>query len=130
MNVLLAIKPKYVDEIIKGNKKYEFRKAIFKQLDDVEFVYIYSSAPVKKIVGYFVIEKIISDSPSIIWKKCHKFSGISEKGFFDYFAKKELGHAIKIGKFKLFDVSIEPKRVLPNFVPPQSFCYVDQMITC
>jgi len=28
MNVLLSIKPKYVEEIKKGNKKYEFRKSL------------------------------------------------------------------------------------------------------
>jgi type I restriction enzyme S subunit len=30
MDVLLSIKPKYVDAILKGEKKYEFRKIIFK----------------------------------------------------------------------------------------------------
>ena len=31
MNVLLSIKPKYVDEILAGKKIFEFRKSIFKK---------------------------------------------------------------------------------------------------
>jgi len=46
MNVLLSIRPKYVEEIIKGNKRYEFRKSIFKK--NVEEVWIYATSPTKK----------------------------------------------------------------------------------
>jgi predicted transcriptional regulator len=31
MDALLSIRPKYVDRIISGEKKYEFRKKYFKQ---------------------------------------------------------------------------------------------------
>ena len=57
MDVILSIKPRYVKEIEKGNKKYEFRKSIFKK--KVKWVYIYSTSPVKKITGRFRIEGII-----------------------------------------------------------------------
>jgi len=30
-SILLSIKPKYVQKIIEGSKKYEFRKQIFKK---------------------------------------------------------------------------------------------------
>ena len=53
MNVLLSIRPKYVEEIIKGNKRYEFRKSIFKK--NVEEVWIYATSPTKKIVGTFSV---------------------------------------------------------------------------
>ena len=51
MNALISIKPKYVEEIINKNKKYEYRKSIFKK--DIDKVYIYSTRPNKQIVGYF-----------------------------------------------------------------------------
>jgi len=47
MNVLLSIKPKYASQIIEGNKRYEFRKSVFKNRD-LDMVYIYSSSPVKR----------------------------------------------------------------------------------
>lgn len=33
MKVLLSIKPEFVEEIILGNKKFEYRKSIFKRKD-------------------------------------------------------------------------------------------------
>ena len=50
MNVLLSIKPKYVEEIRKGTKKYEFRKSFCskKNQGKLEKIFIYSSAPVEK----------------------------------------------------------------------------------
>ncbi len=67
MNVLLSIKPKYVNEIINGNKRYEFRKVIFRNRN-VTTVYIYSSSPEKQIVGSFEIGDIIEDHQTIYGK--------------------------------------------------------------
>ena len=41
MNVLLSIKPKYANQILNGNKRYEFRKSVFKNRN-LDVVYIYS----------------------------------------------------------------------------------------
>lgn len=127
MNVLLSIKPKYVEEILNGNKKYEFRKSIFKCKEELEMIYIYSSSPVKKIVGAFAIENIIEDHPKVLWEKFSEFSGINdEKEFFDYFGSKNKGFAIKIGELEVFKSPTDPRILNPDFVPPQSFCYMDK----
>ena len=42
MKALLSIKPEFVNEILTGRKKYEYRKRIFKQ--DIEAVVIYASS--------------------------------------------------------------------------------------
>ena len=124
MNVLLSIKPKYANRIIKGNKKYEFRKSVFKNRD-LDMVYLYSSSPVKRIVGAFVIKNIIEKHPKQLWNEYKAFSGIDEDDFFDYFRGKEKGFAIEIGDVEVFD-PINPKEHIPGFVPPQSFCYTDK----
>ena len=64
MKVLLSIKPNFVDSIIKGQKKYEYRKIIFKK--DVQTVVIYKTTPFCKIIGEFEIEDILSDTPDKI----------------------------------------------------------------
>ena len=127
MNVLLSIKPKYVEEILKGKKKYEFRKVIFRCKEDLEMVYIYSSSPVKKIVGAFVIEDIIEDHPEFLWEKFKDFSGINdEREFFNYFGANKIGFAIEIGDLEVFKSPADPRVLIPDFVPPQSFCYIDE----
>ena len=125
MNVLLSIKPKYVEEIIKGNKRYEFRKSIFRCREDVELVYVYSTSPVKKIVGVCTIETIIEDHPKNLWESFREFSGIGEAEFFSYFGGRKKGFAIGIGNVEVFEDPIDPKISIPGFVPPQSFRYVE-----
>ena len=125
MNVLLSIKPKYVEEIMNGNKKYEFRKSIFRCREDVELVYIYSTSPVKKIVGVFTIETIIEDHPRKLWESFRDFSGIGEEEFFSYFGGNKKGFSIGIGDVEVFEDPIDPKISIPGFVPPQSFRYVE-----
>lgn len=125
MNVLLSIKPKYVKEIINGNKRYEFRKTLFKNHRDIAKVFIYSTSPEKKVVGYFKIEEIIKDTPEELWNNYKDQSGIDEDDFFRYFKGYNKGFAIKIDPLHIFDEFIDPEEFIPNFVPPQSFRYID-----
>ena len=126
MNVLLSIKPKYVEEIKNGNKRYEFRKSLCssKNRDKLEKIFIYSSAPVQKIVARFFVEEILEDHPKNLWNKCKDESGIEQVDFFKYFKDKNSGLAIKISELKFFRKPIEPTKIIPNLSPPQSFCYV------
>ena len=119
MNVLMSIKPEFVNRILTGEKQYEFRKSIFKE--NVERIYIYSSYHVKKIVGYFEVDEIIHKSPEELWNSYSEVSGISKKDFFEYFKDREKGYAIKINNLKVFDEFIEMK----DYTGPQSFCYIE-----
>ena len=119
MNVLMSIKPEFVNRILTGEKQYEFRKSIFKE--NVERIYIYSSYPVKKIVGYFEVDEIMHKSPEELWNSYSEVSGISKKDFFEYFKDREKGYAIKINNLKVFDEFIEMK----DYTGPQSFCYIE-----
>lgn len=123
MKVLLSIKPQFVQEMISGNKKYEYRKRIFRR--EVESVIVYSTMPVGKIIGEFKIENIINDTPEKIWSKTHKYSGISKDFFMKYFHNKDQGYALKIKDLNIFDEPIDPKKDIENFTAPQSFKYVD-----
>ena len=70
MDVLLSIRPEFVEKILSGEKKYEYRKAIWtKDSNDINSVLIYETSPVSKVVASFRIGKIIADSPENIWSK-------------------------------------------------------------
>ncbi len=125
MNVLLSIKPKYANAILAGEKLVEFRKLVFKQ--EIERVYIYSSAPEQRIIGYFTIDDIISDTPKKLWLQFSDVGSISEEDFFDYFANKEIGYSIKIKSVRKFSKSKNPKDIFKNFVPPQSYMYCEEI---
>jgi type I restriction enzyme S subunit len=124
MDVLLSIKPRYVRSIIDGEKRYEFRKSIFRQ-PDVSRVYIYSSSPVKKIVASFEIGDILEDRPADLWETVKDYAGIDDRDFFEYFAGKSRAFAIEIQDLQELSEPIDPRETIPGFVPPQSYCYVD-----
>jgi type I restriction enzyme S subunit len=126
MSVLLSIKPKYVEEIEKGAKLYEFRKTIFKK--PTEEIWVYSSAPIKMIVGKIYIDSIIEDTPEMIWKTCKKYAGIEKKSFFKYFEGKEKAYAIAIKKYEPFKKPINPYLKNNHFVPPQSYAYLSNVL--
>ena len=122
-NLLISIKPEYVHRILSGEKKYEFRRTIFKR--DVEKIFIYSTSPEMKIVGYFEYDGVVEDTPINLWERFHDCSGIPEEDFFDYYKGKDTGYAIRIGKLHVFDESFDVKN-LEKFRAPQSFQYVSE----
>ena len=123
MNVLISIKPKYVEKIISKEKTYEFRKNIFKK--EVEKVVIYSTSPEKKIIGYFKSSSIIKDCPKNLWDNFSEEAGINKEDFFDYFKNKEEGFALKIDELEIFGEPIETDKLV-DFCAPQSFKYINE----
>ena len=122
MRVLLSIKPKYADKIFDGTKKFEFRKVIFKN-PNIKTVVVYSSSPIQQVIGEFEIDDILSFNPDKIWKMTKKYSGISEDFFYEYFADRDIAHAIKIKKTRRYR---KPLCIREDFnaVPPQSYMYL------
>ena len=125
MNVLLSVKPKYAAKIVGGEKKYEFRKRIFKRTD-VKQIFVYSSSPVGKIIGTVTFRRILEGSTDEIWEKCSLHSGMTKEEYYCYFKDKEKAFAIEIRKVEVFTEPVDPYTTLESFVPPQSFCYVDE----
>lgn len=121
MKVVLSIKPEFAFKIFDGTKKFEFRKAIFKNTN-IKTVIVYASSPVQQVIGEFDIERIINKDIDSLWNMTQDFSGISKDYFYEYFANHVDGYAIEIKKPKKYR---QPKclRTDYNLVPPQSFAY-------
>ena len=122
MKVLLSIKPEFAFKIFEGIKKFEFRKVIFKK-PNIKTVVVYASSPVQQVIGEFEIDDILSSTPSTIWEMTKMDSGISEDFFFEYFATKEIAHAIKIKSTKRYTKPLNLKEDF-NVFPPQSYVYL------
>jgi len=123
MRILLSIKPEFVKKIFSGEKKYEFRKTVFKD-NSVKKVVIYASKPVSKIVGEFSIDTIIEGDPKMLWKRTHDYSGINEAIFKEYFKGREKGYAIKVKKYEKYPNPFSLEKIGVKF-PPQSFIYLN-----
>src|SRR5690606_34461245 len=122
MKVVLSIKPEFAFKIFDGTKKFEFRKAIFKN-SDVKSIIVYASSPVQKVIGEFEIGKIFNKDLETLWDLTKEHSWISEDFFYEYLSDRENGFAIQVKNKKKYK---EPKclRTDFNLHPPQSFAYV------
>ena len=118
----MSIKPEYVEKIFSGEKDYEFRKKQFRY--NVSTIVVYSSSPVKRIVGEFDIESILEGDLETLWEMTKDKAGISKEVFFNYFSGKITGIAIKIGERRKYTEAIDPYITDSNFTPPQSFQYI------
>ena len=113
MKVLLSIKPEFVREIFAGNKKYEYRKAIFTK--NVNQVVVYSTKPEGMIVGEFTVETIIENEPQQLWDQTKEASGITKEFFDQYFEGRKRGYALKISSPKLYENPINPFDLFSSF---------------
>lgn len=122
MKVLISIKPKYVEKIFSGTKKYEFRRAMFKNRD-VSHMVIYASSPVQKVIGEVEIGEIVEGDFTTLWEKTKHDADTDKNMLKEYFAGKEKCFAIQIKSVKKYK---DPK-TLADFgikFAPQSFVYV------
>jgi predicted transcriptional regulator len=123
MNALLSIKPEFADLILDGTKKYEYRRRVFGR--PVERIFVYASSPHQQIVGEIEVARIHSASPSAIWRKTRGAAGISHSYFIEYFAERREAHAIEVASVTVYDGPVNPYDLFTDFVPPQSYMYVD-----
>ena len=119
--MLLSIKPEYVNKIISGQKKYEFRK--FHCREGIDTIVVYATAPVKKVVGEVSLVDIIEGDVEHVWRKTRDFGGILEKDYKAYYEGRRVAIAYQLGKVTLYDEPMELKDLGLDYVP-QSFAYI------
>lgn len=124
-SILLSIRPEYVKNILDGTKKYEYRKRLANST--VEYIYIYSTAPVMKVVAKVSIIDILQASPTALWETTKKSAGISRKNYRQYFNGCKTAFAYQLGEVQIFST---PKDIRDFGITtaPQSFVYVNDSI--
>lgn len=121
-NALLPIRPNYVDAILAGSKKVEFRRTKFKQ--SVNFVLIYASSPVKKVVGYFKVGGILEMTPSEAWERYSSIGAINYNAFMDYYSGTNRAYVISIDEVVCFENQIALSEMSSDLSAPQSYRYL------
>lgn len=120
--LLLSIKPEYVEKILQGTKKFEYRKRLAKE--DISIIYIYSTSPLKKVVASVKIIERLSAPPNSLWEKTKSSAGISRAKYQAYFRGCKIAYAYKLGEVEVFDKSKSLIEYGIQFAP-QSFIYID-----
>jgi predicted transcriptional regulator len=119
---LLPIKPLYVQAILAGEKRVEFRKQRFAR--PVEAIVIYATSPVKKVVGHFRISQIDERSPMDLWREYHSVGGIRPEAYWSYFKNSRTGIAIGIAGLIALEKPLSLDELTGTNIPPQSYSYL------
>lgn len=125
-NIILSIRPIFAEKILSGEKKYEYRKRLCAK--KVSKIYIYETAPVKKITGEVEVIKKLKMKKEKLWKQTQKSSGISKEFYGKYFEKQEYACAYELGESKKYSDPVTLESIGVNYIP-QSFAYYDGIIT-
>ena len=120
--ILMSIKPVYVEKILSGEKRYEYRKTLPKK--DISKIIIYCTYPIKKVVVEVEVKNILIEDKKILWNKTKEKSGTSKEFYDSYFKNKNVAVAYELGKVKIYNPYMELNEIGVNFVP-QSFIYLD-----
>lgn len=123
--IIISIHPVFVDKILSGEKKFEFRKHLPK---DIRNMLIYTTSPVKKITALVEIDSIIIDTPDIVWRKTKKQAGVTKVFFDSYFRNKPIAYAAKFKKVHKLSTPILIKDLEGIKNAPQSYIYLQEAI--
>lgn len=127
--LFISVKPNYAFKIINGQKTIELRKNRPNVING-DYVIIYATVPIKTVVGFGKIKKIIETTPSKMWEQNSAKLGIDKVTFDKYYEGfgKSIGIEIySICKFSI-GVSLENiKKINPSFSPPQTYRYIPNL---
>lgn len=128
MNIVLSIKPKYAKLIYEGKKTLELRKTV--PLKNVERVYLYETAPVCKVTGffkYFAYARITKKALKTCKDTVTENSQVPLKEIKNYFGKSDkiFGWVCHAGSnSNIFSTPI-PLSAFEIKRAPQSWCYTE-----
>lgn len=122
--VLLSIKPRFAHAIMRGEKKVEFRRRLWKS--DVDTVVVYATEPEKRIVGYFRVTFIDAASPTELWRRHGTVGGIGHDEYRSYYAGTTSGVAVGVGEVRRLAKGGGLRSITRLHRPPQSFAYLDR----
>ena len=126
LSVLFSVKPAYADKILDGRKTVELRRRFTNAEVVGSLAFIYSTSPVRELVGYARIRDVRLLRIVDIWREYRDVAGIDKVDFDSYFAGKREGYVIVLDEPTRLagGVPIADLRERFGFVPPQSFRYV------
>jgi len=120
---LISIHPCFVEKILTGEKRLEFRRIWAVQ--SLDMLLIYSTSPIQRIVASVNIVNVTKGTPTSLWELAKdNRGGVTRQLIYDYFEGKKTGYAIEMANVIKFKKPVDPKKILTNFFAPQSFRYL------
>ena len=122
---LVSVRPQYAAKILRGEKTVELRRRFPDTGIIGATVYIYSSSPIRALVGRAKIKDVQKLTVTEIWNEHSDAACISRKDLYRYFHGVKFGFAITLSSVKsMARVTASDLKAQFGIVPPQSYRYV------
>lgn len=124
-DVILSIKPAYSEKILQGSKTVELRRRFPLSIARGTRAYIYSTSPVRALVGSAEIIDVERLPLSELWKLHGASASIEKNDFKAYFAGLREGYALKISHPRSLSRPLQLGELSERFgfKAPQSYLY-------
>jgi predicted transcriptional regulator len=124
-SLLLSVRPRFADAILDSSKTVELRRTRI-HTEPGMLVVLYSSTPVKAIVGTARVRHVESLTPDVLWRRVATSCSVSRREFDDYFCDATLAHGLHLSDPRrlALPVPLDLLRSRLGAQPPQSFRYL------
>ena len=125
---IFAVRPSIAEALVQGQKGVEFRR-VRPSLGPGAIIYVYSSSPVRAIIGTFVSGDVISGAPNSLWREFAAVAGITRSLFASYFDGSTRGCAIAVEQPTAWQTPLSLDWIrshIPGFRPPQSYMFIGE----
>lgn len=131
--ILISIQPRFAALIFQGKKTVELRR-IRPKVNPGDIALVYVSSPDMALVGAFTIKEIVSGTPRQLWPSVKDSSGITKNEYDIYYHGTDTAIALHIeaGSVRVLKHPVELgqlRREWPRFQPPQSYRYLDSILS-
>ncbi len=122
-HILISLTPRHAENIFSGSKKVELRRRTMR-IEPGTTAWVYVKLPIGAIIGSVEVKAVHYLSPTTLWRRFGKISGLSKIEFFDYFEGISKGIALELGPSQQLQNTLPLKslrEISRNFQPPQFF---------
>jgi predicted transcriptional regulator/DNA-binding XRE family transcriptional regulator len=123
--IILSIKPTYSEKILEGVKTVELRRRFPMSAGQGATAYIYSTSPVRALVGLAEIIDVERLPIAALWRQHGGSASIRKRDFDAYFSGLREGYALKISNARPLSRPLDLAELKERFgfKAPQSFLY-------
>lgn len=126
-DILISVKPKYVEEILSGKKTVELRRRV-PRIPIGTRVWIYSTVPDAHVRLVATVERLEEQIPLIIWRRNSSKMGISRSEYNAYVEGCSKVCALHLSEVMPFSAPLSLQKLRDSqgiFNPPQFFKFLD-----
>ena len=125
---LISIRPEYVQAMIEGRKRVEFRRRNLRLAPNSR-LWIYSTLPTAAVTAVATVTGVDSGTVNAIWRRHGKRGSIGRSDFDKYFLGVDQAFAIEIKCISVLTNGIglsSLRTAVDGFQPPQTYLKVPQ----